>query len=209
MPVNLAHHLKLSRCGIFYFRMRVPPALRPAIGKREILQSLRTRNPATARRLAYSFASKTYALFEKMAYPKNFNLPDGSTLSTVDTSSFSTYKAKIGPIEIETDGSDEDHRRVQEMLKVLPASAFTPAPAPAAPAPAPAQYIEPPPAHKISLGNAAVAYAMLAIVAIAGPAISQFLKHPLATLGNCLPLVLMLLVSIMFYSSIHNAASQT
>ena len=51
-------------------------------------------------------------------------------------------------------------------------------------------------------------YALLAVVAIAGPAISQFWTDPLATLGNCLPLVLMLLVSIMFYSSIHNAASQ-
>jgi hypothetical protein len=49
---------------------------------------------------------------------------------------------------------------------------------------------------------------MLAVVAIAGPAISQLWKHPLATLGNCLPLVLMLLVSVMLYSSLHNAAAQ-
>jgi hypothetical protein len=40
MLLNLAHYLKVSRCGIFYFRMPVPVALRSAIGKREIIRSL-------------------------------------------------------------------------------------------------------------------------------------------------------------------------
>jgi hypothetical protein len=40
-------------------------------------------------------------------------------------------------------------------------------------------------------------YALLTIVAIAGPAISQFWKHPLSTLGNCLPLALMLIALVM------------
>lgn len=151
MPVNLAHHLKISRCGIFYFRMSVPVALRSLIGKREILHSLRTRSPATARKLAYSFASSTYALFEKMAYrPIKFNLPDGSTFSTDD---------KVCPYEIDlargimkSDGP-EDHARMMEAIGVLKTM-----PAHATAAAAPAKYIEPPPAHKISLSGAAAAY---------------------------------------------------
>lgn len=151
MPVNLAHHLKISRCGIFYFRMSVPVALRSLIGKREILHSLRTRSPATARKLAYSFASTTYALFEKMAYdPKRFNPADLSTFPTSD---------KIRPYEIDlaqgimkSDGP-EDHARMMEAIGVLKTM---PPPPPAAPAPA--QWVEPPPKQTITISKALVEY---------------------------------------------------
>ena len=176
MPVNLAHHLKLSRCGIFYFRMRVPPALRPAIGKREILHSLRTRSPAAARKLAYDLTSKTYALFEKMAYdPHKFNPADVSTFPTAD---------KVRPFELDlskgimrTNGTPEDQAA---MMAALPYAMEALKNAPA-PAPAPAQYIEPPPAHKISLGNAAAAYlptlANLKTRNAAKRAINLFIDH--------------------------------
>ena len=119
MPLNLAHHLRLSRCGIFYFRMAVPAALRPSIGKREIVQSLKTRNPATARKLAYYFASQTYVLFQKMTYPPiKFNLPDGSTLSTEDTGSFRPYELDLLNFKGKTDGTPEDHDRMMEAITV-------------------------------------------------------------------------------------------
>jgi integrase len=180
MPLNLAHHLRLSRCGVFYFRMAVPAALRLAIGKREIVQSLKTRNPATARKLAYYFASQTYALFEQMAYdPSKFNPADVSTFPTAD---------KVRPFEIDiqrgifkSDGA-EDHARMMEtmaMIKTMPAAQ---APAPAAPAPAPVvQYIEPPPAHTIKLKQAAAAYlptlANLKTRGAAERAINLFIEH--------------------------------
>jgi integrase len=153
MPVNLAHHLKISRCGIFYFRMSVPVALRSLIGKREILHSLRTRSPATARKLAYSFASTTYALFEKMAYdPKRFNENDLSSFPTADK--VRPYELDLAKGIIKSD-SPEDHARMMEALPfAIEALKATPAPA----APALVQYIEPPPAHKISLRGAAAAY---------------------------------------------------
>lgn len=114
MPVNLAHHLKVSRCGIFYFRMTVPVALRPVIGKREILHSLRTRSPATARKLAYSFASTTYALFEKMAYdPKRFNPADPLTFPAADK--VRTYELDLARGIMKSDGP-EDHARMMEAI---------------------------------------------------------------------------------------------
>lgn len=51
-------------------------------------------------------------------------------------------------------------------------------------------------------------YALLAIAALVGPAISQFWKHPLALLGNCLPFLLMAIVAGMIYMSVHDAASE-
>lgn len=174
MPLNLATHLKLSRCGVFYFRMAVPVALRPAIGKREIIQSLQTRSPATARRLAYSFASKTYALFEKMAYdpspadvstspiPADVAAEREELLAFVDElevkqgRSLPRFEIDLSRGIISSD-TPEDYARMMEALPYAVA-AFKAAPAPAPAAPAPAQYTEPPPAHKITLSKAAAAY---------------------------------------------------
>jgi len=117
MPLNLAHHLRLSRCGVFYFRMSVPAALRQSIGKREIVKSLKTRNPATALKLAYYFASKTYALFQKMAYPPiKFNLPDGTTFSTDDV--VRPYELDLSRGIMKTDGTQSDHDRMIEAIGI-------------------------------------------------------------------------------------------
>ena len=51
-------------------------------------------------------------------------------------------------------------------------------------------------------------YALLAIAALAGPAISQFWKNSLSHLGNCLPLALMLIVSVMIYMALRDSAVQ-
>ena len=152
MPSKLSHHLKISRCGIFYFRMAVPEALRPSYGKREVLKSLRTRDPAIARKLAYTLASQTFSLFSTMAYdPKRFNPFDPSTFPTAK---------EINPYEIDltrgimrSDGPD-DHARMLEALAFMKSM---PAPQPVA-APAPAKWIEPTPDHTITLRNALGAY---------------------------------------------------
>jgi len=51
-------------------------------------------------------------------------------------------------------------------------------------------------------------YGFLAIVALAGPIISQFWKHSLSHLGNCVPLFLMLVVSLMIYMAFRDQAQQ-
>lgn len=51
-------------------------------------------------------------------------------------------------------------------------------------------------------------YGLLAVAALAGPALSQVWRHPMAPMGSCLPFVLMLLVFGMTYMSLHDAASE-
>lgn len=149
MSVNLAHHLKVSRHGIYYFRMRVPDALRSAFGKREILHSLQTRDPAKARKLAYTFTSKTYALFESMAYdPKRFNPNDPSTFPTKSGGDFRRYELDLSRGIMKSDGA-EDHARMMEAIGVLKSM-----PAPAPTPPSPVQYVEPQPEHTITLSKA-------------------------------------------------------
>jgi len=158
MPLNLAHHLKISRCGIFYFRMRVPDALRSVICKREILHSLHTRNPATARKMAYHFASKTYELFEQMTHdPKRFNPADASTFPTADA--VKPFEMDLSRGIMKSD-NPEDHARMMEALpfalEALKAKQVPQAPSLAVSAPS--HYAEPPPAHTITINKALTAY---------------------------------------------------
>lgn len=152
MPINLAHHLKVSRHGVFYFRMAVPAALRPYIGKREVIKSLRTRDPATARKLAYTFASHTYEWFSTMAYdPKRFDPFDVSTFPTAKE--IRPYEIDLARGILKSEGPD-DHARMMEALAVMKS---IPAAQPVT-APAPAQWTEPMPAHTITLSKALAAY---------------------------------------------------
>lgn len=84
----LASHLKISRHGVYYFRVVIPVSLRPKFGGRcEIKKSLNTREPRVAKRFAYNLSSYVLALFDeakRMAgyNPKNFNPSDISTWPT-------------------------------------------------------------------------------------------------------------------------------
>lgn len=54
-----------NRNGIFYFRRAIPLALRPMLGKREVIISLRTRDPREAIHLSHIVAAKVEALFSQ------------------------------------------------------------------------------------------------------------------------------------------------
>lgn len=154
MSIILATHLKTSRHGIFYFRYTVPAPLRPRFGKKEVLLSLHTRDPAKARKLAYTLTSQTNALFEKMAYdPSRFNPFDPSSFPTTD--SVRPYEIDIQRGIFKTDGA-EDHARAMEALAVIKTMQLT-----QTPQPAPViqqQYSEPQPEHTILITDALKAW---------------------------------------------------
>lgn len=156
MPITLATHLKLSRCGVYYFRMRVPANLREVIGKHEILVSLRSRNPTIAKKLAYSFATKTYALFESMAYdPRKFNPADSSTFPTADkVRRFEVGFQNDKPF-LKTDGTKQDAELGMVAFEKL--LAIAPKVVPSV-SPAPAQWVEPAPTRTIAISKASDAY---------------------------------------------------
>jgi len=149
MSLSLASHLKKSRHGVFYFRMRVPFPLRESFGKKEVFYSLKTRSPAIARKLAYTCAFKTFELFEKMAYdPTRFNPDDVSTFPTAKD--VKQYEIEINGVKIKAD-SAEDHVRA---LEAITAFQSIQAPAPAAPEP----WKPVPPRHTMKLSKAIDAY---------------------------------------------------
>jgi len=158
MSISLATHIKTSRHGIFYFRMSVPVPLRQVMGKSELLYSLHTRDPAKAKRLAYTLTSQTHALFEKMAYdPHKFNPNDLSTFPTsADSGSLRPYELEMGmsgAIKIKSD-SAEDHARAMEALAMMKSLPQAPAPAPQ-----PHYIREPQPEQTITISKALVSWA--------------------------------------------------
>jgi integrase len=85
--VRIPTHLRLSRHGIYFFRIVVPKALRPAFdGRREIKRSLHTRNVRAAMVAARQLALAAYQIFETtrrvMTERRPFNPNDPSTWPT-------------------------------------------------------------------------------------------------------------------------------
>lgn len=133
--MKLASHLKQSPYGVFYFRIVIPLSLRPLFGGQcEVKRSLNTKNPTTARRLAYMLWTHTaHRLGEaKRAMagydPKQFNPNDPSTWpSAADDAR--QWIAKIGAITIEADpnkpGDSEAAMRALNMLSRGRAPSFS------------------------------------------------------------------------------------
>ena len=57
--------LQKRSSGVWYFRPMVPKALRPAVGKLEVVRSLRTRSAPEARRRAAAIAARTSRAFDR------------------------------------------------------------------------------------------------------------------------------------------------
>ncbi len=126
--MRLPHHLHLASNGMYRFRLTVPADLQPVFGKQEIIQSLATRDPSTAKTLAYVLSAKFAADFitkRKMKVPSleeviqaaktgrhyELTLPNGTRINVKDK---------------------EDHARALEMIGVMEqAGAFKQAPTPA------------------------------------------------------------------------------
>jgi integrase len=97
--MKLASHLWKSRHGIYYIRF--------SHGGVDVKRSLKTRDPLLAKRFAYT-------LGHNMTIPNDLlaRLLSGQT-------NIKTYSIKSGDIEIETDGTQEDHANVMQALNLV------------------------------------------------------------------------------------------
>ena len=86
--MKIPSYLQRNRYGIFHFRRAVPECLRNIIGKREIVRSLRTREPCEAVQLSRLAAMQVERVFQearmskrksiKTEYTFEFEYPDGT-----------------------------------------------------------------------------------------------------------------------------------
>ncbi len=102
--MRLPAHLRLSRHNIYYFRIVIPAHLRPLFhGRRELLQSLGTRDPKLAKMWAYSLSARVSDTFEK-ATAAMTNGYDPTKLDLNDPSSWPVGDADVRHLEIEIPG---------------------------------------------------------------------------------------------------------
>lgn len=115
---RIPHHLSRGPTGLFHFRLVVPADLRKAVGKGVIKHSLGTRDPLDARALAYALSAHyahAFAGLRDQTVAKPPELKD--ILRRIEGGSAPEYRVihrPDGTMEIETDGSDRDHRNAIE-----------------------------------------------------------------------------------------------
>lgn len=88
--MKIPSYLQRNRYGIFHFRRAVPIHLRDVIGKREVIHTLKTRDPRKAVHLSRLFAIQADRLFQEVSMSKDdtirtnwmnkISLPDGTTI---------------------------------------------------------------------------------------------------------------------------------
>jgi|GEM_PF-4717499 len=125
--MRLPHHLRIASNGKFYFRLTVPADLIAHYGKQEIIQSLATRDPATAKFLAYALSAKFFADFQQQRTMKVPSLED-----VIDAAKQGKHYEMVLPNGTRLTVKDkDDHMMALEMIgKMEAVGAFAQAPAP-------------------------------------------------------------------------------
>jgi hypothetical protein len=60
MALSMSRPIKHSKTGVYYYRKAVPDDLRAVVGKREWKETLKTKDPAEARRNHVAVASRSF-----------------------------------------------------------------------------------------------------------------------------------------------------
>lgn len=117
--MRVAHYLIRGRSGLFYFRLRVPADLRPALGRTVIKRAIGTRCPRVALRVAVQWAadySQTFlGLREGSAMTKPPKVED--ILASFARGNTRPYVIETGPQGLRISATDAaDHSRAMDAL---------------------------------------------------------------------------------------------
>lgn len=107
-----APRLRQSRHGVFVFRFLVPPALVPLVGKKELRKSLGTKNSQTAKVIALHLN----ALIEHALKSLPASAAMDDILKNLKSVSHGKWIARIGNVELRTDGTKEDSNELVRQL---------------------------------------------------------------------------------------------
>lgn len=117
--MRLASYIKRSPDGVYYFRVVIPPAFRPALaGRRELRRSLRTRDPMVARWWAYNLAGQVRAWLRG---ENTMSVPDiDNLLASVKSGRINTYRIDVRKGIFEADMSvPGDHEAMLQAMERL------------------------------------------------------------------------------------------
>jgi integrase len=132
--MRLTHHLVRHRSGTYHFRLKVPTDLRAQVGKRVVKRSLRTTNARVALAAALALHARYAAVFALIRgggvardkFDLDVYVKDGPARK-------SDYRIDAERGIVETDGSEAEHARAMETLRLLGSIGRVPPDLPVAP----------------------------------------------------------------------------
>lgn len=130
----LPSHLRISRCGVYQFRLVLPDALAKAIGQREIRCSLGTKRPEGAKLLAYALSATILPVVRSLnrAMAIDPNSIDPKTIRQLVAENLVIENGVIKATRLETSKDPEVARRELRALgELAQASKLLPAEGPA------------------------------------------------------------------------------
>ena len=126
----LASHLRLSRCGVYQFRLVLPAVIAAALGQKVIVRSLETKRPEIARLVAYHLSARIVPLMRNMrramAIDPNSIDPNSIRELTLKNLSVSYPDGKVVKIDALTTSDDPKiaEQELREIADVIGPSSF-------------------------------------------------------------------------------------
>ena len=129
----LPSHLRVSRHGVFHFRLVLPSILAEAIGQKEIKRSLGTRQPEGAKLLAYGLSARMLPLVRLLSRAMTIdpNSIDPKSIKKLIAEGLVIENGVIRATRLETNPNPEISRREMEDLANLAKATVKPAEGPA------------------------------------------------------------------------------
>lgn len=130
--MRLPSHLRLSRCGVYQFRLVLPSALARLVGQGEIRRSLGTKSPERARLCAYALSAKILPVVNilKRAMSMDPNSIDPETVRRLIVENLVIENGVIRASRLETSPDPETARREMQALGALAKATERPAEGP-------------------------------------------------------------------------------
>lgn len=130
----LPSHLRVSRHGVYQFRLVLPEALAAALGQKELRRSLGTKLPGGAKLLAYAISARILPLVRSLNHAMAIdpNSIDPKTVRKLVAENLVIENGVIRASRFETNPDPEINRReMQDLAELAKASKLLPAEGPA------------------------------------------------------------------------------
>jgi len=109
MAIRIASHLYLSPYGVYYFRLVIPVALRPVLGKIEVKKTLQTSNLRQAILMAKELSIKVEKAFQGVRLTMiGIKKPEPIQLGTITFNRTTSNGVSVENVIIEADSREEE-----------------------------------------------------------------------------------------------------
>lgn len=120
MAIRIASHLYLSPYGVYHFRLVIPVALRPVLGKIEVKKTLQTSNRKQAVFLAKELSVKVEKAFQEVRLKMiDIKKPKPINLGTITMTGITSRGVSVQNVVIERESPEEEYDIARALLDAI------------------------------------------------------------------------------------------